>query len=79
MATQAFAEHLRYEKIVQTDNGANRDGAGNARTERRIRMLTEAVRATLWEATAGIEDYEGLWGPALLHAADCINSLTGVE
>lgn len=62
-----FAEYLIEEQIWQTDTGAYRP-QNNSRTERRIRALSEGVRANLICATGGIEHYDTLWGSALTYA-----------
>ena len=58
--------------VVQTDTGGYRP-QNNSRTERRIRMLTEVIKANLIMATAGTKEYDKLWGAALLYAVDRVN------
>ena len=65
-------QSLLDDEVVQTDTGGYRP-QNNSRTERRIRMLTEVVKANLIVATAGIQEYDSLWGPALQFAADRVN------
>lgn len=60
------------EQVLQTDTGGYRP-QNNSRTERRIRMLTEVVKANLLVAGGGLTEYDSLWGPALLFAADRVN------
>ena len=71
----AFSQYLIDEKIYQTDKGSYRP-QNNARTERRIRMLAESVRAAMIKATAGMEVYDKLWGVVQQHVAHCINRHT---
>ena len=65
--------YLVAEGIRQTHTGGYRP-TNNSRTERRIRMINEAFRATLLVATGGLAIYESLWGPGLTHAMHCSNS-----
>ena len=36
-------------------------------------MLTEGIKANILVATAGIPEYDSVWGQALLFAADRVN------
>ena len=63
---------LASEGIRQTNTGGYRP-TNNSRTERRIRTINEAFRATLIVATGGLAEYESLWGPGLAHAMHCSN------
>ena len=67
--------YLIAEGIRQTNTGGYRP-TNNSRTERRIRMINEAFRATLLVATGGLAMYESLWGPGLAHAMHCSNTST---
>ena len=66
---------LREAGIAQTDTGGHNPQA-NARTERRIRMLTEAFRATLLTAAGGQEAYNALWGVGLEYQNEQANKQT---
>ena len=67
--------YLVAEGIRQTHTGGHRP-TNNSRTERRIRMINEAFRATLLVATGGLAMYESLWGPGMAHAMHCSNTNT---
>ena len=67
-----FEEHLREKLVAQTDTGAYRPKS-NGRVERRIGLLTSAMRAVVWDATAGLKDYQSLWGPAMVIANAAVN------
>ena len=68
----AVKDYLLDKCIKQTNTGGYRP-QNNSRVERRIRMLTEAFRASLLHATGGLDCYDSLWGPGLVHACDCVN------
>ena len=65
--------YLVAEGIRPTHTGGYRP-TNNSRTERRIRTINEAFRATLLVATGGLAMYESLWGLGLTHDMHCSNS-----
>ena len=85
-----FAKYLVGAQIAQTNTGGYRPTA-NSRTERRIRMILDALRANLLVAHGMTRDYEGLWGQGFKYTMAAINKtawsdgvmphkeLTGVE
>jgi len=68
-----FREWLTEIGVEQSDTGGYRP-KNNARAERRIRMVTEAFRAMLLEAAAGVGEYDAMWGMGLKRACTVINN-----
>ena len=58
--------------MVNTNTGGYNHQA-NSRVERRNRSIKQAFKAALFNATAGLQYYNSLWGVGLKHANEAVN------
>ena len=59
--------------VEQTHTGGHRP-SNNAKTEKRIGLVSYYMKAILYQATGGTRYYDMLWGPAVVHA----NNMNGI-
>ena len=67
-----MAAHLLENKVEQTHTGGHRP-SNNAKTEKRIGLVSYYMKAILYQATGGTRYYDMLWGPAVVHANNMNN------